>query len=332
LNTNKTKLLPVVDSWDDWAEIFTNTGIWKPVVSAICQKASIPMESMQGGYPGTNAVFIVNQLYVVKIYAPFCHDDFYLERELLGEIGKRRRIPIPRIITKGILEDRISWPYIIMSYMPGQPIREVRSLINSASSIDIAHRMGTIVYNLHQTPISSFKNLDHSRNGWIRYTHQIINSVSIKLQRKHILPQNLIRDIPSFVQSILAKYRGHPSEKLTLVHGDLTEDHWLLHNADGQWQISALIDFADAKISPAAYEWPALWFSGLASDTKSFHAFMESYNPTVALDDDFYQQAMAYTFLHEFGAEILEWVLSQHKTKQINSIECLIELLWMQDR
>ncbi len=322
----KTRLLPVIETWEAWARIFTKVALWKPAVQEICRRASITLESIETGYPGTNAVFLVNQCYVVKIYAPFCHDDYHLERELLTKFGEKALIPAPALLARGILEDSISWPYIIMEYLPGQPIREVRDKIVRANLMEITAHMGKIVRTMHKIPITSLIYLDRSQNGWQRYCQQQLKTLMKKLQRNHILPDPIVEAIPVYVSSESAKRK----EPMTLVHGDLTEDHWLLVNTQGHWALSGLFDFADAKISPPSYEWVALWFGALDRNHESMASFMHSYDPAIALDDAFCMRAMAYTFLHEFGAEIIDNVLPEHDRNTIRSIGDLTQILWRQ--
>ena len=317
----KTKLLPAIQTWEEWAKKFTNAHIWKPAVQEICHRASIPFRNMQAGYPGTNAVFIVNQRFVVKIYSPFCHDDFFLERELLSKLGKNTLIPAPILLAQGIFEDRISWPYIVMTCLLGQPIRELKDKITRTNLMDIADHMGRIVKAIHQTPITSLNNLDHSRNGWNRYVQKQQKSIVKKLQDRNILPDSVVQSIPSFVASELTKYNEIYCNQLNLVHGDLTEDHWLLHTNQCQ--------FADAKISPPTYEWTALWFGALGRKHDMLISFMSSYNHNIIIDDNFYRHALAYTFLHEFGAEIIEFVLQEEVKAHPVSIDQLLEVLWM---
>lgn len=327
----KSNLLPAIETWDAWAKIFTNLHVWKPAIHKICQREAIPITSIKPGYPGTNAVFIVNQDTVVKIYAPFCHDDYHLERELLSELGKNTLIPAPKIIAKGLLEDQISWPYIIMEFLPGQPIREVRKRIEHQNLMELTYHMGKIVREIHRTPLSALIHLDRSQKGWQRYTKYQVTNMEKKMQRRHTLPETVISKIPLYVYSELAKHREDKVCQLTLVHGDLTEDHWLLHKNQGVWSISGLLDFADAKISPRTYEWAALWFGALGQNHSSLSSFMQGYNPAIKIDESFYKHAMAYTFLHEFGVEIIEYILPEHIRRQIQSIDHLLQVLWGQE-
>ena len=69
-------LLPAIHTWAEWASLFTNVPRWTPVVHAIGRQAAIPIERIEAGFPGTNAVFVLDRTYVLKIYAPFCRRDF----------------------------------------------------------------------------------------------------------------------------------------------------------------------------------------------------------------------------------------------------------------
>lgn len=89
-----------------------------------------------------------------------------------------------------------------------------------------------------------------------------------------------------------------------------------------------MIDFADARVAPREYEWPALWFSALDCDLSSLGAFMAAYDPTERLNADFRRLAMAYTLLHEFGPEIIAEVLSARQAAALDSMRDLQSALW----
>ena len=115
---------------------------------------------------------------------------------------------------------------------------------------------------------------------------------------------------------------------LILLNGDLTEDHILLQQNGGKWRISGLIDFGDALVGPREYEWVALWFGALDSDYGCLAAFMKSYDPSIKLDDAFFHRMMAFTFVHEFGMDIIAWILERMGSPQITSLQELQALLW----
>jgi hypothetical protein len=55
---------------------------------------------------------------------------------------------------------------------------------------------------------------------------------------------------------------------------------------------------------------------------------MTAYDPHLKLDDAFFTRAMAFTFLHEFGPDILALTLKAMGQPQIESLQELQALLW----
>ncbi len=318
-------LLPVVTTWAEWARIFTNTAQWTAAVQEICHRHHLPVQHVEAGYPGTNAVFVVDDAYVVKIYAPFCPEDFDLERELYALLGPNPRLPVPRLIAQGVLEDQIRWPYIVIDFKPGVPIREVRDGIPQRNLERIATELGEMVQELHRVPVASLTSLPHTQTSWQQFVRQRQAEVAEPAHWAGILPAAVVAEIPEFLASALA---GDKETPLALLNGDLTEDHILLEQRDGKWRISALIDFGDALVGARDYEWIALWFSGLDRDYDELAAFMTAYNPHLKLDGTFFTRAMAFTFLHEFSIDILALTLKALGQPQVTSVQELQALLW----
>ena len=322
--------LPEVKTWDDWGKIFLDVPTWAPLVKEICRRAGLPCHTIIAGYPGTNAVFVVNreqpsQRAVVKIYAPFCHEDYAFEREIHLLLERVPELGAPLLIAQGILESSSAWPYIVLSFIPGEPIREVRDDIDDRGLLSIAEELGRRLRHLHAIPLRTLSGLDVTRAGWQRYTQQQIVRATAALRRETAMPDRVINRVPAFVNTVLAE-QGTP--RLVLVSGDVTEDHVMLQHHGDVWAISGLIDFADARAAPREYEWVALWFGALDRQASSLEAFMDGYDPTQMLDETFLRQAMAYTFLHEFGALIISEVLSPKETRRLGSIRDLQAELW----
>lgn len=305
--------------------MFTNTAQWVAAVREICHRHNLPVQHVEAGYPGTNAVFVVDDAYVVKIYAPFCPEDFDLERELYALLGANPRLPVPELLAEGILEDQIDWPYIVIDFKSGMPIREARTLIPHRNLLRIAAELGEIVRELHRVPVASLTSLAHTQASWQRFMRQRQIEVADAALWNGILPESVVAEIPEFLASALD---GAEETPLALLNGDLTEDHILLKQRSGKWRISGLIDFGDALVGSRDYEWIALWFSALDRDYEELTAFMAAYDPRLKLDDAFFTRAMAFTFLHEFGADILALTLKAMGQPQIESLQELQALLW----
>lgn len=325
--------LPTIRTWADWAKIFTDVDVWADAVRAIADRAGLPIHTIEAGYPGTNAVFVVNShtgagdapAFVVKIYAPFCHEDYELERELHPLLSQHPSLPTPRLLGHGTLMDEIDWPYLVLSFLPGAPIREVRSVISPVELVSISEDLGGLVRALHRIPITSIQSLPSSPEAWRAAGTRHLEQTVEHLRAEAALPLALLDAIPGFVAPMLQP--ASPPE-LVFVTGDLTEDHVLLQREEAHWTISGLIDFADALIAPRAYEWPALWFGALGRDTASLHAFMKAYDPSQSLDAAFYRRAMAFTLLHEFGGLMITETLRRMGLPEPRTLDELQTLLW----
>lgn len=318
-------LLPVVTTWAEWGQMFTNTAQWTAVVREICRRHALPVEHVEAGYPGTNAVFVVDDAYVVKIYAPFCPEDFDLECELYTLLGPNPHLPVPQLIAQGVLEDQIRWSYIIIDFKPGVPIREARDHVPHRNLQRIAAELGEMVRELHRTPLEPLTSMSHTQPAWQEFVRQRQREVAEPALWEGILSEPVVAEIPGFLASVLD---GDEAVSLALLNGDLTEDHILLEQRNGRWHISGLIDFGDALVGSRDYEWIALWFSALDRDYASLSAFMAAYDSHLKLDDAFFARAMAFTFLHEFGPDILGVTLKALGKPQIASIPELQALLW----
>ncbi len=305
--------------------MFTNVAQWTLAVREICRRHNLPAQHVEAGYPGTNAVFVVDEAYVVKIYAPFCPEDFDLECELYALLSRDARVPVPSLIAQGVLEDQMRWPYIIIDFKPGAPIRDVRDHVPRRNLLRIIADMGEMVRHLHNVPLAQLTSLDHTQAGWRAFVQRRAAEVAEAGQWEGILPLSIVAEIPGFLASELD---GGDNVPLVLMNGDLTEDHILLRQDNGKWRISGLIDFGDALVGPREYEWIALWFSGLDRDYECLTTFMDSYDPHIKLDDHFFTRAMAFTFLHEFAVDIMALTMKALGHPPITSLQELQALVW----
>jgi Ser/Thr protein kinase RdoA (MazF antagonist) len=322
--------LPLLKTWAEWGKVFTDLDVWEPAVREICRRAGLPVRTITAGYPGTNAVFTVNarrpDAAVVKIYAPLCAEDYDLERVLHPLLGRWPAIGVPALMAEGSLGADGAWPYIVLSFVHGEPIREVREELADRDLLDIANDLGHRLHTLHAIPAAAWGPLAAMVDEWPSIGRRYLEQNLDKLRSRKALPRTLLDAIPGLVNPFL-----EADTDLVLVSGDITEDHVLLAEDQGRWLISGLIDFADALIAPRAYEWVALWFSALRRDSVAFRAFLEGYGRGLVADASFHRTAMAFTFLHEFGAEIITDELCGEDLAAIRTLQTLQSILWSPD-
>ena len=319
-------LLPPIDTWEQWAAVFTDVDLWKPVVSEICAREGITSYTIEAGYPGTNAVFLLDRKYVIKVYNPVWKD-FAVERELHAALEDNRMVPLPKMVSSGQFVDRIEWDYLITDFVEGQPVRELRDDLTRIDLLDIASRLGEIIRALHDTDISALENLRRHETGPQLAARRKVKAVA-EIRDKRLLPDTVLDELASFLESTALDHGDHEA---VLVHGDLTEDHLLLKRPNGRWAITGLLDLGDARVCPREYEWPALWLNLFGRDVEALRAFFNSYDPTVLEDRDFTRRAFVWSLLHDFGTEIVENAVNRTDAGHVRSLDDLRELLWPSD-
>ena len=318
-----TYLLPPVETWEQWSSIFSDLALWTPVVSKICSGEGITYSRITPGYPGTNAVFLLDRKYVIKIYNPIWKE-FGVEQELHVTLAREGKVPVPRMVSSGRFADRIKWEYLITEFVEGKPIRELRDVLSQRDLIDIAASLGEIVKALHATDLTGLKNLREHHETGSQMAHRRKIEVVAQLREKCLLPDDVLDDLESFLEAASLELGD---QQTVLVHGDLTEDHLLLKQHDGRWAITGLLDFGDAHACPREYEWPALWLDLFRRDPDALGAFFDSYDRTVLEDVDFPRRAFVWTIFHDFGTEMVEDALMRHGGK-VRSVRELREVLW----
>jgi hygromycin-B 7''-O-kinase len=304
----RTAHLPAEIDWHNWGKLFTVTSLWQPVVTRICRQTGVsPANTIDAAYPGSCAVFVADRAVVVKIFPPIFAADF--ERETAVYDAIQDRLPhIPRLLAKGIYRDQIDWPYFILEFRPGEPIREVRPLLSAADKKHIGGELGHMIRQLHNSPLP--EGMSASWSKWSRFLVANRERTLGHFSEKRPFAAPVITEIEAFLsqtESIWLK-----KSPLHLINADLTQDHLLLLGDGDGWRVSAVIDWADAEAGVPAYEWIPLWYGLCARDIYLFQAILSTYNPSCQFDNTFWQEILAFTFLHRFGSEIVADVLDQH--------------------
>lgn len=324
---SRTNYLSAPDNWAEWGAMFTDATLWEPVVKRICQGTGVSTaEHVGAGYPGSSAVFIVDEAVVVKIFAPFLTHDYFQELETYQLIDTRLDPYMPELLAYGTYPDKIDWYFLIMEFMPGQSIREVRVEIPEEENSAIAQELGLLIRRLHNTPLDAASYIKSTTADWFTFLKERRQRCLEELRDKTDIPLPVIRDVFYLLSSDVLK----PAKDFrpSLLNGDFTEDHLLLEKRLGQWRISGLIDWADSLVGAPEYEWVALWFGLCGQDVWMFRDIMKAYDPTMQLNLAFRKRMMAYTFVHRFGPTLIGEMLQQSGAPTITSLADLQSWLW----
>lgn len=323
----RTDYLPTPDNWAEWGAVFTDAALWVPVIKLICQKTGVAEGiEIEAGYPGSSAVFIIDREVVVKVFAPFLVQDYHHEVETYELINTRLDPYLPDLLAHGVYPDRIDWYFLVMRFMSGRPIREVRDEIPSKDKIAIARELGWCIKRLHGTPLDEARVIQTKAADWYAFLGERRKQCLEELRDKTELPLSVLREVARLLSTdVFLPPKGF---RPSLLNGDFTEDHLLLEKRLGEWRISGLIDWADSLVGATEYEWVALWFGLCGQDVIMFREIMNAYNPDIRLDNRFRQKMMAYTFIHRFGPELIGELLKQSGAPTINSLSELQTWLW----
>lgn len=316
---------PVITSLDEWRPVFTDPDVWRPLVDHICRTHHLcTIHSLVPGYPGSNAVFIVNDAFVVKIAAPFWREGFDRELEMYRLFTSHPELPVPRALASGVVEDGQAWPYMVIEYLPGHRVGDVWRHVPLENRLAVADRTGRFTRMLHDTPLNSITSMDTDRAAWVRFLdRQIEGCVDHHRDR---MPSHLLDRIPAYLTDVLVFPETAGS---CLLHGDLTCDHILLTRHGDTWIITGLIDFGDVEVGHYEYEFVAAGLDLFAVDWSTRHACLTAFLDSYGLipDDRFRRRMMAYTLLHRFS-DIRPWIEHLGGPDRVRTLAQLEEALW----
>jgi hygromycin-B 7''-O-kinase len=308
-----------------YGALFTNTAYWQAYVAVICARHGLECHTIRSGLPGTNAVFLVDQQYAVKLYSDLFggSHSFPAERECYALIAAALTIAAPVLIASGELFDSASgwpWPYLVTSLLPGMSLGESDALSDS-NQIELATWLGTFLRQIHGLPLAQNLHLRANWGHFLAFLHHQRAQVVEQHTRWGVLPPHLITALEDYLPPVAQLVdQTHPPR---LLHCDLNADHVLGDFVGGQWLPSGVIDFGDAKVGDPVYELVALHLGLFRGNKTLLNAALSAYADSCILID-LPRRAMAYTLLHEFN--VLEGMHEQIQT--IATLEDLAEHIW----
>ena len=317
-----TYLLPAIHDWADWSAVFTDVELWRPAIArrwaeerSLAARTGIGcVETVTAGFPGTCAVFIVNETAVIKLFPPLVASDFERERAVYRLLDGR--LPeMPRLLADGVLRDRIAWPYLVTSFLPGAAWRDARAAMPHAPRLAVARTLGERVRRVHETPIWPGLGWPPA-DAWPRFVARRVAEAPAALRARAGLSERVAAEAEALLQAT-----DWFADAPRLLHADLTEDHALVTQRGDGWQLSGLLDWADAEVGDPAYEWVALFFGFCGGDAALLRACMAGYAPDGAARLPDRRRLLAATLLHRFGAPIIAGILPDEARRDLSGLD-----------
>ena len=148
-------MLPRPTTLAEWGRVFTNVDIWHQAVANILAHENLKFTAVTAGFPGSNAVFLADQTYVVKIFAPMFEADYAKELAVYQLLSNHSTIAAPTLLAHGHYNDGNSWPYLVTTFCPGVAIREARPEMTPQQIQMAAEQLGRMIHTLHLIPINT---------------------------------------------------------------------------------------------------------------------------------------------------------------------------------
>ena len=311
-------LLPNIGTREDYRRIYRDADVWLPAMRVICERHGLDANQLELAPPGTHVVFKAGPERYVKLFSPFWGEDFVPERLVLRQLSGRFDLPTPQLVAEGRIED---WPYIIVTAVDGVPLYKVWHSMGVADRERIAARCGELMASLHSTQTEG---LEAIAVDWPDFVERQIQDCIDRLIRADV-SERWIRSALEFLDDLPPLFE--PGFQPVLLSADVTDEHILVSERQGRWELTGFIDFGDAMLGHPHYELvaPSCCITRGSPDLQRAMLLAYGYsehqlNPTLA------KQLMAYTLIHRFVniPDILESFGSQQPT----DLEALRKALW----
>ena len=285
-------LLPDIITEEDYRAIYRDVSTWLPAMRAICQRHGLGEAQLEFAPPGTHVVFKVEPELYIKLFAPPWREDFIPERLVLHKLSEQSRLPVPRVVAEGKIED---WPYIIVTAVKGIPLYQVWRTISTSDEQRIAAQCGELMSILHSTQTEG---LEAIAIDWSAFVDDRIKERFNQLGQAD-LGNEWTRSVMEFLENLPPLFE--PGFHPVLLNADITVEHVLVSRCKCGWEITGLVDFGDSMLGHPYYDFAAPGCCITRSSPDLQRAMLLAYGySTDELDKVLSERLMAYTMIHRF--------------------------------
>lgn len=293
---------------------------WRAAVLEVCRADGIECDVVAAFADGANLVAAVDDRWVVKIFPPFHHHQWESERRVLAYLrGKELPLKVPALIAEGTRDDR--WPYLIMEKLPGQVLETCWASFEPRDRARVVEQIGSAMAAVHRLPLGELATLEPEWRSFLRQ------------QKTRCRTRHSDQGAPSwFEQGVEALVNAHALdqdlEQRVLLTGEYTPFNLLAQRDQAGWQLTGMIDFADAMIGPPDYDLLGPSMFTCSGDPLLVSALFRGYFGQAHLPDrSARMRLMALAALHryanfDFQLRIPRW------RERVASFDELAALIW----
>ena len=262
----------IIKDWHTWGKVFMSKEAFEPIIKKIFMDHGLDYLAIEKCKPGTNGVFKVGD-YLIKLFVPLASgydasQDY--KTEVFGlNYSASLGISVPEILAKGEIKDRYNFKYLIMNYIEGTSLGDLKERLSKAEKEMIGAKLKKIILKWANN-LEAFNDIDPLKR----------TQNSVKWQGASL---NLKKEQEKIMVGLTKK---------VFVHGDLTEDNIIL---DKDLNIT-IIDFADSLLAPSTYEMMPIIGDAFSFDLNFLKGFYGHIDKDKIVDD-----FIKGTLIHEYG-------------------------------
>lgn len=227
--------------------------------------------------------------------APLFAKDMAFELSGLRAVSGQLSVQSPEILGEGTLE---GWPYVILSHIEGDPIRDVWPKLGHQHKLKLAEQIAYITREISQCKADD---VIANRFIWNEFIKQQYDSWEDQ-QKKKGLPEEWLKHLGGFLGSF--DISDFQTDSQVFLHADLTWDHFLV-TQDAEPRISGIIDMADSQVGHFEYELVAPTVFIFKGSQPLLEQYLSrcGYTPT-QLNPRFSEKLLTWSILHRYFSMI----------------------------
>jgi hygromycin-B 7''-O-kinase len=220
---------------------------WLPTIEVILSQHQVEKKTVQRISNGSNALFDIDNEYIVKLVPP--NWDYQGMSELASltllnraEYSKNLSLAVPKMIGFGRVDN---WFYVIMTKLKGLSMATVWPELNTTQKLPLVKQLGHFMTELHQITSAQAFTPDPSLNvDWPEYIKGLISDSVPRHARKGVSPE-LITQISDYLQAADSDFNDSHA---VFIHMDLHPWNLMVEKQHGHYRLCGVVDFGDALV------------------------------------------------------------------------------------
>jgi len=297
---------------------YGDTEYWRIVAQAVLRRENLTASELTRYKYGYNILFALGGGKVLKLFPPFCQEDYRKEEAVLVNLAPGfTGVEVPRLLHTG---SYYGWPYIIMSRLPGELVNDNLGSLSAAEKLRLAADLGLLIRAVHSQPADRFQAVDI---GWAAFLQrQYVNC--LEHHKQSGLKPSLLDHLPAYLAEEYLDYTPAP----VLLTGEYTPFNLLLSREDGMRRLSGLVDFADCFLGDGDYDLLGPIAFMFYPEPETVRVFLEGYGYTAAhLTGRLRRKLMIYLLLHRYS-DISFYLTKSEKAGQAATLTELAEIFF----